>query len=93
MDHIEGELRCRDGDMPLAPNMQSELLDIVAHPPDEPAPRVLGFRYGGKWCCPADGAPMTEESGYMRCSACGRCIPGRLIAQLIEMHPHRTVSG
>lgn len=79
---------CPIGEMELSPHVQAELLRIAAGPPLEPSSRTMSFRYGGGWRCPADGAHMAELDGYVKCGECGRCIPGGVLYQLIELHVH-----
>lgn len=43
---------------------------------------------GGRWFCPADGQPMIESEGGIRCPTCTRAMPNRLWYALTELHPH-----
>src|SRR5215469_13711119 len=89
MGLVEEELRCQRGDMALSQPMKSELESIVQSSPSRP--ERAKFEWGGTWYCPADGERMAEENGLVQCPACARCLTGRALYQLIELHPHKRV--
>lgn len=86
---IQGEVMCRRGRMGLSKVVQRELEEVVLSPPGRPEPQA--FRWGRRWHCPADGERMAESAGAVRCPVCERCLPGRTLFGLIELHPHRKV--
>jgi uncharacterized Zn finger protein (UPF0148 family) len=89
MGLMEGQVACLRGDMALSGVMTSELQAIAESSPSRPEP--ANFVWGGSWYCPADGERMVEESGLVRCPACERYLPGRVLYALIELHPHKKV--
>jgi uncharacterized Zn finger protein (UPF0148 family) len=89
MEVVAGEVTCRRGDMGLSQVMRSELEEIVRSPPSRP--EAASIHWGGKWHCPLDGERMVEDGGRVQCPACERYLPGRVLYQLIELHPHKKV--
>jgi hypothetical protein len=85
----EGRLRCVPGEMGISQKMHEQLERISESPPSVPAvtPTV---NLGDEWFCPADGFRMnTVASSYPTCPSCSRVLPGAVIHQLVELHPHR----
>jgi hypothetical protein len=91
MVEVDGELKCLPGDMPLSQSVRQALTEVCIndHPAVDDLPRTI--RWGGMWFCPEDGSEMIENEGMVRCEVCEKRIPGRILYQLIELHPHRAV--
>ena len=85
----ENDLVCLPGDMALSVRVREQLTGIfVAGDEVEQESVASTVRWGGRWFCPGDGTQMSEVDGTIRCPACGKALPPRVLHQLIELHPH-----
>ncbi len=75
--------------MGLSQVMRTELEAIAQA--DPMTPDATEVRWGGRWHCPVDGTRMVEAKGRVRCPVCQRFLPGRVLYELIELHPHKRV--
>src|SRR5450432_3755230 len=91
MSESPGPAAYREGGMELAQAVYDALHTVLNGEPASVA--ASSVRWGGEWHCPADGTPMQESQGQVRCPACGRNLPGSILYQLIEFHIHRAAGG
>jgi hypothetical protein len=82
-------LTCGATGADVSPSVRAQLEEIVDRTVAAVEPRPGNtFRWGVRWFCPADGRPLTEVDGVLRCAACARAIPGRLVYEITEFNPH-----
>jgi hypothetical protein len=82
-------LSCSATGADLSPRVRAQLEEIVEGTGRAVQPRRdQEFKWGVRWFCPFDARPMTEVDGVLKCDACARAIPGRLVYEIVEFNPH-----
>ncbi len=87
------ELYCVAGAMGLSQRMEEELTAAVQQSPAEPVNPNPGTTPGSAWFCPRCRAALVRsgEDRYdlrMHCPRCGLALAGRVVYDLVELHPH-----
>jgi hypothetical protein len=89
MDVRAGYLTCGASGAEVSASVRAQLEEIVGGSAAAVEPRPdQAFAWGVRWYCPADGQPLTEVEGVLRCGACARAIPGHLVYEIVEFNPH-----
>ena len=99
-----GELFCDKGGTGLSPMVTRWLHQAIVTTPHLPvvATNLKEITHDA-WYCPRCASPMSSrerepdaigaETLERICGHCGFIIPGRIIYQLVELHPHKSNDG
>ena len=87
----DGTWYCPSGDMPLSGTMRETLTELLHQTPYREH-EADSTSLQGHWFCPRCSSPMVQRQPDRLDVSCPRCsiiLSGKVIYQLVELHPHR----